>query len=71
MLSALKKLYLKKLKPLIAKGLCGAIYTQVSDVEEEINGLTTYDRKIVKVPIEEMAKINAEIQREAEKIKLL
>ena len=71
LLVALKKLYLKKLKPLIAKGLCGAIYTQVSDVEEEINGLTTYDRKIVKVPIEEMAKINAEIKAEAEKVVLL
>ena len=68
LLSALKKLYLEKLKPLIKKGLCGAIYTQVSDVEEEINGLFTYDRKIVKVPIEEMSKINAEIQAEAEKI---
>ncbi len=71
LLAALKKLYLKKLKPLIGKGLCGAIYTQVSDVEEEINGLVTYDRKIVKVPIEEMAKINAEIRAEAEKIKVL
>ena len=71
LLEALKKLYLKKLKPLIKKGLCGAIYTQVSDVEEEINGLTTYDRKIVKVPIEEMAKINAEIRAEAEKVELL
>lgn len=71
LLEALKTLYLKKLKPLIAKGLCGAIYTQVSDVEEEINGLTTYDRKIVKVPIEEMSKINAEIQAEAEKVELV
>ena len=70
LLEALKKLYLKKLKPLIAKGLCGAIYTQVSDVEEEINGLVTYDRKIVKVPVEEMAKINAEISAEAEKVAL-
>ncbi len=71
LLAALKKLYLKKLKPLIKKGLCGAIYTQVSDVEEEINGLTTYDRKIVKVAVEEIAKINAEIKAEAEKVALL
>ncbi|WP_026517619.1 glycoside hydrolase family 2 protein [Butyrivibrio sp. MC2021] len=37
------------LKPLIPKGLSGAVYTQVSDVEEEVNGLMTYDRRITKV----------------------
>ena len=37
------------LKPLIPKGLAGAVYTQVSDVEEEVNGLMTYDRKITKI----------------------
>jgi beta-galactosidase/beta-glucuronidase len=58
LLAALKKLYLKKLMPLIDKGLCAAIYTQVSDVEEEINGLVTYDRKVVKIPVEEMRAIN-------------
>ena len=31
------------------QGLCATIYTQVSDVEEEINGLLTYDRKVCKV----------------------
>ncbi|MCD7839987.1 MAG: glycoside hydrolase family 2 [Erysipelotrichaceae bacterium] len=36
------------LKPLIPKGLCGAIYTQLSDIEEEINGILTYDRKVNK-----------------------
>ena len=30
------------------KGLCAAIYTQVSDVEDEVNGLMTYDRRVVK-----------------------
>ncbi len=37
------------MKPLIQKGLSGAVYTQVSDVEEEVNGLMTYDRKITKI----------------------
>ncbi len=37
------------LKPLIQKGLSGAVYTQVSDVEEEVNGLMTYDRKVTKI----------------------
>ena len=35
--------------PYIKAGLCGSIYTQVSDVEDEINGLYTYDRKVCKV----------------------
>ncbi len=68
LLEAVRALYLGKLKPLIAKGLCGCIYTQVSDVEEEINGLWTYDREIVKLPIEEMKRINDEIAAAAEKV---
>ena len=35
--------------PAIEKGLCGVIYTQVSDVEDEINGLYTFDRAVCKV----------------------
>lgn len=38
------------IKPLINQGLCGAVYTQLTDVEEEVNGLITYDRKIIKIP---------------------
>ncbi len=52
-------LYYKTVMPAIRnKGLCAAIYTQVSDVEDEINGLVTYDRQVVKVeqePMREMA----------------
>ena len=59
---ALEKLYLYKLLPLIEKGLSGAIYTQVSDVEEEINGLVTYDRKVQKVPTEKMREINDKLK---------
>ena len=38
--------------PLEKMGLCGAVYTQVSDIEEETNGLLTYDRKVCKVGTE-------------------
>lgn len=31
------------------KGLCGCVYTQWSDIEDEINGIYTYDRKINKL----------------------
>ncbi|NHE57362.1 glycoside hydrolase family 2 protein [Cyclobacterium plantarum] len=39
---------IKDLKPLIFQGLSSAIYTQTTDVEVEVNGLMTYDRKVVK-----------------------
>lgn len=68
LVEALSKLYLEKLLPLIAKGLCGCIYTQVSDVEEEINGLVTYDRRVIKVPVAAMRAINDRIRAEAERI---
>ena len=38
-----------EVRPLIAKGLSGIVYTQLSDVEEEVNGILTYDRKISKL----------------------
>jgi len=46
---ALVKLYMDEVLPCIENGLCAAIYTQVSDVEDEINGLVTYDRKVEKL----------------------
>jgi len=65
---ALKKLYKEKLLPLISKGLSAAIYTQVSDVEEEINGLVTYDRKVIKIAPEEMKALNEALYAEANKV---
>ena len=40
---------LSKMRPLIAKGLSAAVYTQTSDVEIEVNGLMTYDRAEIKI----------------------
>lgn len=40
---------MKEIKEANKEGLCAAVYTQVSDVEEEANGLFTYDRKVCKV----------------------
>ena len=47
--NALVKLYEDEIIPAVGKGLCGAVYTQVSDVEDETNGLLSYDRNILKV----------------------
>ena len=69
LVTALEKLYLKKLLPLIEKGLSGCIYTQVSDVEEEINGLITYDRAVQKIPTASMRKINDTLKSVWENIK--
>lgn len=41
--------YTDLLKPLQSDGLGGAVYTQLTDLEGEVNGLITYDRKVVKV----------------------
>lgn len=41
--------YEQLLMPAVKKGACGCVYTQLSDVEDEINGLYTYDRKVCKV----------------------
>ncbi|SEW12829.1 MFS transporter [[Clostridium] fimetarium] len=54
---ALNGVYFGEIAEEIQNGLCGSIYTQVSDVEDETNGLFTYDRKILKVDAEEMKKI--------------
>lgn len=48
---AYRELIQKSLLPLQKQGLSGAVYTQLSDVEEEVNGILTYDRKINKLKV--------------------
>ena len=43
---AVAALYRESIVPAVETGLCAAIYTQVSDVEDEVNGLITYDRRV-------------------------
>ena len=45
---SVEELYRSKVIPAIGRGLCAAICTQVSDIEDEINGFLTYDRKVNK-----------------------
>ena len=63
---ALVKLYMEEIVPCVKNGLCAAIYTQVSDVEDEINGLVTYDRKVEKVDPEKMLPVAAALQQAIE-----
>ena len=55
--SALIKLYKDEIIPLVKEGLCASVYTQVSDVEDETNGLLSYDRMVQKVSCEPMLEI--------------
>ena len=48
---------------MIERGLCAAVYTQLTDVEDEVNGLVTYDRAVVKVSPERMRPIAEALQR--------
>lgn len=62
----LKKRYnelIESMKPLIQKGLSAAVYTQTTDVEVEINGLMTYDRKVIKIPENELNKMHSELYK--------
>ena len=54
---AVEKLYLNEILPAKAVGLSAAVYTQVSDVEDETNGLLSYDRKVTKLDSARMTAI--------------
>ena len=60
--SALRRLYETEIIPLVKDGLCAAVYTQITDVEDEINGLITYDRAVMKVTPEEFADIGEKLK---------
>ena len=53
--------YAKVLKELIPRGFSAAVYTQTTDVEVEVNGLLTYDRKVIKLDEKTLRKMNKEI----------
>lgn len=54
---ALRELYAEQIAPAYSEGLSAAVYTQLSDVEDELNGVVTYDRKVVKTAPEIMREI--------------
>lgn len=55
--------FVAKLPALKARGLAAAVYTQITDVEGEINGLVTYDRKVVKIPEEKLRAIHDRVTK--------
>lgn len=51
----------EKLKKMVPMGYAAAVYTQTTDVEIEVNGLMTYDRKVIKVDEDAVKKVNKEL----------
>lgn len=59
--------YGEQLYTLIKAGFSAAVYTQTTDVEMEVNGLMTYDRKVIKIDENRVRQINQKICRSLEK----
>ncbi len=53
--------YMERFPALLTNGLSAAIYTQTTDVEVEVNGLMTYDRKIIKIPVEKLKQVHQKL----------
>jgi beta-galactosidase/beta-glucuronidase len=53
--------YAESLKVLMKTGFSAAVYTQTTDVEGEVNGIMTYDRKVIKLEADRIRKVNTEI----------
>lgn len=59
---AYKNLFEKTIIPQIKDGLSATVYTQVTDVEDELNGFFTYDRKVQKIDTEVLKSINERVK---------
>ncbi|MDL2306274.1 beta-galactosidase, partial [Bacteroides sp. OttesenSCG-928-D19] len=59
--------YAKDLQDMVKRGFSGAVYTQTTDVEGEVNGLMTYDRKKIKIIESEVRKANLSVINELSK----
>lgn len=64
LVSGVIELYERDIIPAVKNGLCAAIYTQVSDVEDETNGILSYDRKVLKIKPEEFLPVSEKIYEE-------
>ena len=62
LLSALERLYTEQILPAVEAGLSATVYTQLSDVEDELNGFVTYDRLEVKADPAAMSRLNAALK---------
>lgn len=63
-----KKLQLGTVLPQLKKGLSALVYTQLTDVEDEVNGLFTYDRAEIKPDANAVRSVNAALAAEFAKV---
>ena len=63
-----KRLWEEEIYPNLKRGLCSAIYTQTSDIEEEINGLMTYDREVNKMQEDIVKELNQKLYQMFEEV---
>lgn len=59
--------YAKELLDLVPRGFSAAVYTQTTDVEMEVNGFMTYDRKMVKMDETRISAINQQLVHSLDK----
>ena len=57
-MASIERLYKDQIVPAKKKGLSACVYTQLTDVEDELNGLISYDREVVKLPCGQVKRIN-------------
>jgi hypothetical protein len=62
---ALERLHDREIAPAIERGLAATVYTQLSDVEDEVNGMVTYDRRYVKVDEHAVRAMNDRLRQAA------
>lgn len=55
--------FINRLPKLITLGLSAAVYTQTTDVEIETNGFFTYDRKVLKIPVEKASEVHKQLYK--------
>ena len=63
-----RDLQLKTILPQLRKGLSALVYTQLTDVEDEVNGLFTYDRRAIKPEAAAIRAVNEALEAEFEKV---
>jgi hypothetical protein len=61
---AFEALHTEQILPAVARGLSATVYTQLSDVEEETNGLLTYDRRVLKADSRRVREVMERIRSE-------
>ncbi|MER6177514.1 sugar-binding domain-containing protein [Streptosporangium sp. NPDC001681] len=59
---AFARLHYRQIVPAVPRGLSATVYTQLSDVEDELNGLLTYDREVLKLPAGLVRTVNGRLR---------